>query len=221
MNGHSGVWDTEGLRKRGKKRMEKICIVKLRKRLTNPVDAHTYDLQGQPGGPVDSGNRLPLSDYGNRCSLDVYSGSVESPIRQDGADGSVSLPLTLDQARVLQSHPCLASLEGAASTQSGAAIRGGYEAVVIKLELPALPPLRLLKPDEVTQMLRISRSSLRRMINEGKLKSYKFGRLQRIMLYDVLSYLEAHQQRPPFQRQPAQPKTSRKGMAQTVTIKEG
>jgi excisionase family DNA binding protein len=188
--------------------MEKICIVKLRKKLTNPANAYPDHRQWHPAGPDARGNGLSLSDIRDRCRPDVTAGSSENPVRTDAADRAVSLPLTRDQVRALQSHPCMASLRGAACAKTCAAIRRSDEAVVIQLELPALPPVRLLKPDEVTQMLRVSRSYLHRILSEGQLKSYKFGRLRRIMLDDVLSYLEAHQELAPIKQRFAQSKKS-------------
>jgi excisionase family DNA binding protein len=53
--------------------------------------------------------------------------------------------------------------------------------------------VRLLKTEEVVHMLRISKGYLRKIIRQGELKSYKLGRLRRVMFDDVLSYLEGSQ----------------------------
>jgi excisionase family DNA binding protein len=111
----------------------------------------------------------------------------------------VSLQLTGDQIQVLRDNPCAAALlESPASTVDEAS-RRRREGVIIHLELPATPPLRLLKTDEVLSMLRISKSCLRRIIRQGRLRSYRLGqnrRLRRIPLEDVLTYLEEGREMP-------------------------
>jgi excisionase family DNA binding protein len=49
--------------------------------------------------------------------------------------------------------------------------------------------LRMLSSNQVCQMLQISRSFLRKIINENKLNSYKLGRMRRFLLEDILEYL--------------------------------
>ena len=49
--------------------------------------------------------------------------------------------------------------------------------------------LRMLSSNQVCQMLQISRSFLRKIINEKKLNSYKLGRMRRFLLEDILEYL--------------------------------
>lgn len=49
--------------------------------------------------------------------------------------------------------------------------------------------LRMLSPNQVCQMLQISRSFLQKIINDKKLNSYKLGRMRRFLLEDILEYL--------------------------------
>jgi excisionase family DNA binding protein len=49
--------------------------------------------------------------------------------------------------------------------------------------------IRMLSPNQVCQMLQISRSFLQKIINEKKLNSYKLGRMRRFLLEDILEYL--------------------------------
>ena len=51
--------------------------------------------------------------------------------------------------------------------------------------------LRMLSPNQVCQMLQISRSFLQKIINEKKLNSYKLGRMRRFLLEDILEYLSS------------------------------
>jgi excisionase family DNA binding protein len=49
--------------------------------------------------------------------------------------------------------------------------------------------LRMLAPNQVCQMLQVSRSFLQKLIHENKIKSYKLGRMRRFLLEDILEYL--------------------------------
>lgn len=51
--------------------------------------------------------------------------------------------------------------------------------------------LRMLSPNQVCQMLQISRSFLQKIINDKKLNSYKLGRMRRFLLEDILEYLSS------------------------------
>lgn len=51
--------------------------------------------------------------------------------------------------------------------------------------------LRMLAPNQVCQMLQVSRSFLQKIINEKKIKSYKLGRIRRFLLEDILDYLSS------------------------------
>jgi excisionase family DNA binding protein len=173
--------------------MEKICIVKLRKKLTNPIDVDPECGQGPHAGSGALLKGLSLANTGAFPNPEAHAGSSEDPDRVHAADGTVSLPLTRDQVRSLQANPHMASFMSTASAERIEAFGRRDEAVVIMLELPALPPIRLLKVEEVTRMLRVSRSYLNKIISQGYLKSYRLGQhgqLRRIMLEDVLAYLE-------------------------------
>ncbi len=173
--------------------MEKICIVKLRKKLTNPIDVDPEYGQGPNAGSGALLKGVSLADIDALPKPEAPAGCSEDPGKMHAADGTVSLPLTRDQIRSLQANPRMASLMGTASAGRIEAFSSRDEAVVVMLELPAQPPVRLLKVEEVTRMLRVSKGYLNKIISQGELRSYRFGRhgrLRRIMLEDVLSYLE-------------------------------
>jgi excisionase family DNA binding protein len=164
--------------------MEKICIVKLRK------------------------------NFGTRLAQEAQEREETADDNRDAAARRVALTLTTDQTRILQSDPHMASLLYEKSLNVSGKVGHCQAELTIQLELPPLPPVRLLKLGEVTRMLRISRSSLQRILHEGELHSYKLGRLRRVMLDDVLSYLESHQESPPGEERPAMVKTPLSGVAQ-------
>lgn len=49
--------------------------------------------------------------------------------------------------------------------------------------------LRMLAPNQVCQMLQVSRSFLQKLVHENRIKSYKLGRMRRFLLEDILEYL--------------------------------
>ncbi len=61
--------------------------------------------------------------------------------------------------------------------------------VVFNFRLKTDETLKMLTVSQVGQMLQISRSFLIRLVKAKKIKSYKFGRLRRFLLTDVIDYL--------------------------------
>jgi len=61
--------------------------------------------------------------------------------------------------------------------------------IVFNFRLKTDDTLKMLTVTQVGQMLQISRSFLIRLVKAKKLKSYKFGRLRRFLLTDVIDYL--------------------------------
>lgn len=200
--------------------MEKICIVNLRKHLTNHPNGLRLFGQGERLDEPGIFKAPALSAARTRLVRDAQQSGGAAGDNGETAGGRVSLTLTPAQMRTLQTDPHLASL----LYEKGHLLTGkvGHcdEGTTIQLELPSLPPVRLLKLDEVTRMLRIGRSSLRAILKEGTLKSYKLGRLRRVMLDDLLTYLESHRQWSPIEQRAAKAKRSPKGRRQPQAIKE-
>jgi len=176
--------------------MEKICIVKLRKHFTNHMEDLHLRRQGERMDERGIFITPPASGSEDQRSQEPQAGDGVANGRRDPAGKRVSLTLTRDQIRTLQFDPHTASLLHEKTLEVSGRVGHGDEGMTIQLELPSLPPVRLLKLDVVTRMLQISRSCLHRILTEGKLKSYKIGRLRRVMLDDVLSYLQSQQEWP-------------------------
>jgi excisionase family DNA binding protein len=174
--------------------MDKICIVKLRKNMTGPAAI------GQNCGRGNrEGDRQPVLGSSSPAAEDRgVSGALDQNKAADGekevADSTVSLLLTPEQVRVLQLNTNLSGCLNGAAAKGFAAATLLDEAIVLKIAFEPLPPVRLLKVEEVIHMLRISRGCLIKIIRRGELKSYKLGRLRRIKFDDVLSYLESSQE---------------------------
>lgn len=56
--------------------------------------------------------------------------------------------------------------------------------------------LKMLKPEQVCQMLQISKTFLVNLVRRGRIRSYKFGRLRRFLLADIIDYLTASEDAP-------------------------
>jgi len=61
--------------------------------------------------------------------------------------------------------------------------------IVFNFRLKTDDTLKMLTVTQVGQMLQISKSFLIQLVKTKKLKSYKFGRLRRFLLSDVIDYL--------------------------------
>lgn len=165
--------------------MEKICIAKLRKSLSYP---------GHPDEEFGRENRTGQERLSSGSPFETHGGSGSADRSADVPGGTVSLLLTQEQMETLRSNRRLASSLSAERPGGFAAMQRRDESIVLKFEFDSMPPVRLLKVEEVIQMLRISKSNLSKMVRQGLLKSYKIGRLRRIMLADILSYLEDHRE---------------------------
>jgi excisionase family DNA binding protein len=61
--------------------------------------------------------------------------------------------------------------------------------IVFNFRIKTDDTLKMLTVTQVGQMLQISKSFLLRLVKAKKIKSYKFGRLRRFLLTDVIDYL--------------------------------
>jgi excisionase family DNA binding protein len=188
--------------------MDKICIVKLRKKMANPTTLGHECGQGNWAGEGQTvlGSSLPAAEDRGMSEVRDRKGIAER--EKDAADRMVSLMLTPEQMRVLQSNPNFHSFLNGEAAKGFAAPKQIDETIVFKFTFESAPPVRLLKMGEVVHMLRISRGYLRKIIRQGELKSYKIGRLRRIMFDDILSYLENSREFSDVRRQVAKSKTS-------------
>lgn len=171
-------------------RMDKICIVKLRKKMPNPANLQDGRWQEANAGNAGTapGLPFPVAEKHEMPEAQDHSGVTDG--KTDAIDTAISLKLTPEQIQSLQANPNLVPFFNGAASTGFEAIKDRDGAIVFKFEFESAPPVRLLKVEEVIQMLRISKGYLTKIIRQGELKSYRFGRLRRILLNDVLSYLE-------------------------------
>jgi excisionase family DNA binding protein len=141
--------------------MEKICIVKRRQQYVPQAD----NFQSIPDSKVAE-------------ELDDCSGHI------------VSIIMTREQSNMLQKSDYIKDLLDHKIKDPILDVKLNNEGrIVLKLHLNNSLLLRMLRCDQVCQMLQISRSFLQKLIHENKLKSYKIGRLRRFLLEDILEFL--------------------------------
>ena len=149
--------------------MEKICIVKRRRRDLF-IDRERAGEKSVTGMRV----HLPVQpDQGNSGPKDLAK--------------TISIDLTPEQSKVIRScdelspgRTCVVNLETA--QKDGAQ-------VVFNFRLVPLYGGRMLSSQDVCSMLQISKWSLRKLVKMNRMDSYRVGRLRRFLLEDVLHYL--------------------------------
>jgi excisionase family DNA binding protein len=174
--------------------MDKICIVKLRKNMTSPAALGRKCGQGNQEREVQPGSVSSTPAAEDRDISGVPDRNKTTDGEYRAVNSTVSLLLTPEQMRALQSNSNLSGCFSGAAAKGLAAVTLLDETIVLKFAFEPVPPVRLLKVEEVVHMLRVSRGYLTKIIRRGELKSYKLGRLRRIMFDDVLSYLEGSQE---------------------------
>jgi excisionase family DNA binding protein len=145
--------------------MEKFCIVKRRR-------------QGFQGEEFDFPESMfiPLED------IQIKKQSV------------LSFGLTPEQSQAIRSGGILPLLEEETPRDLILTMHQ-YEngAVIFNFHLDLDRNLEMFKPNQVCQMMQISRTLLNRMIHNDKIKSYKVGRLRRFRLKDIIEALNQRQ----------------------------
>ena len=68
--------------------------------------------------------------------------------------------------------------------------------VTFNFRLRTEETLKMLKPEQVCQMLQVGKTFLVKLVRQKKLRSYKFGRLRRFLLADVIDYLAVSEDAP-------------------------
>lgn len=115
------------------------------------------------------------------------------PIKPEDPSGAKEMVLNLDLTPGDSNFIPLESLE----RESSKVLRGlsidrpmiEEGRIVFTFRLKTDETLKLLTMEQVGQMLQLSRSFLVRQVRKKRIKSYKFGRLRRFLLSDVIDYL--------------------------------
>ena len=106
------------------------------------------------------------------------------------ADSVISITMTKEQSDLLKQSEYIQELLSGEKSDPSMDIKLHPDGrISLNYHFNDSMVLRMLSPNQVCQMLQISRSFLQKIINEKKLKSYKLGRMRRFLLEDILEYL--------------------------------
>jgi excisionase family DNA binding protein len=108
----------------------------------------------------------------------------------DNSSSVISIIMTKEQSALLQQSEYIKELLSGTKNDPSFDIKinaDGQLAINFRFNDSLL--LRMLAPNQVCQMLQVSRSFLQKLVHEKKINSYKLGRMRRFLLEDILEYL--------------------------------
>ena len=169
--------------------MEKICIVKRRQqntqnkfKVTMP-NAQTININSAEAHNDISLNPKTLTEKNIVEEFNNESGHV------------ISITMTNEQSTMLQSSEYIKDLLSGRMNDPSLFLSRSYDDRIIFNFCPhESPAVRMLRFDQVCQMLQISRSFLQKLVHQNILKSYKLGRLRRFAMEDILDYLTSNEE---------------------------
>lgn len=169
--------------------MEKICIVKRRKREPRTIEVETssvtgFDMREAEGSAVISSNPLPESVHRDK----VEDRPPDVPVPE--SDHILSFQLTPEQSEIVQSNQYVRALLDQSSGNLCLDVQQGENGqLVLNFHEQKPHTITMLKPEDVCRMLQVSKWFLMKLVKEKQIRSYKMGRLRRFSLDDVLEYL--------------------------------
>jgi excisionase family DNA binding protein len=162
--------------------MDKICIVK-RRRQVKQSEGNNAVLE----------NEKTISLFENNINTNNYEKFLEKRIVEEFNDDSghvVSITMTEEQTKMLQTSEYIKErLNGIKRDPALNITKNNDGHLILNFHLNESPTMRMLRINQVCEMLQVSRSLLMRLIHENKIKSYKVGRLRRFLFEDILEYL--------------------------------
>jgi excisionase family DNA binding protein len=171
--------------------MEKLCIVKRRKRRI-PGFELVPDLQTQAEmASCFRENVYDLLSYSanNQFNVKKAADSAPRPLPET-SENVVSLHLTAEQCDSILSGNFEGYLAEGVSYAMNLETKHHEDGhITLNLHFDTLRNHSMLKFEHVCGMLGVSRSFLKKLVKAKTLKSYKLGRLRRFSLDDVLEYL--------------------------------
>lgn len=136
---------------------------------------------------VDMGNR---SEFQDKMNIEEFV---------DNSASDISIIMTKEQSNLLQQSEYIKELLSGTKSDPSFDIKltpDGQLAINFRFNDSLL--LRMLAPNQVCQMLQVSRSFLQKLVHENRIKSYKLGRMRRFLLEDILEYLSNDAEFAPF-----------------------
>lgn len=157
--------------------MEKVCLVKRRQQSNqNNINYLNNDT------PFD--RDMPL--IGNKTFPDHHS-----PVNEynDQAGHFMCITMTPEQSNMLQNSDYIKKLLAGSLTDPALDVQCNNEGQIVLRFSVSESCLRMIRCDQVCQMIGISRSFLNKLIHDKTIKSYKLGRLRRFLMEDIINYI--------------------------------
>lgn len=194
--------------------MEKICIVKRRREYTQPevkvtvtqpeisetitpeVVVSSVNIESNIVSPVKKVQEIIETIpevVERRIEIEKKFEIPGKKIVEEFVDNSssvISIIMTREQSELLQQSEYIKELLSGKKSDPALDIKitpDGRLSLNYRFNDSLL--IRMLAPNQVCQMLQVSRSFLQKLIHENKIKSYKLGRMRRFLLEDILEYL--------------------------------
>lgn len=195
--------------------MEKICIVKRRREYSQPevkvtVSQPAISETAAPEAVVSSVEVKSNAALPEKVTHELQqAGAPEMVISNAGSDNNMTLPdrkiveefvdnsssvisitMTKEQSDLLKQSEYIKELLSGKKNDPALDIKMSPDGrLSLNYRFTDSLMLRMLAPNQVCQMLQVSRSFLQKLITDNKLKSYKLGRMRRFLLEDILEYL--------------------------------
>jgi excisionase family DNA binding protein len=176
--------------------MEKLCIVKRRKRRIPGVELASDPQTQAEMASCFRENVYDLLSYStnNQFGVKKTTGSSLPPLPEKSGN-AVSLHLTSEQCDSILSGNIEGYLTEGVSYAMNLETKHHEDGhITLNLHFDSLRNQRMLKSEHVCGMLGVSRSFLKKLVKANTLKSYKLGRLRRFSLDDVLEYLTENEE---------------------------
>jgi len=108
----------------------------------------------------------------------AYSPHTETEAEQVDRSPLVSIQLTPGQAETMRSNEHFQRLYNAKAAP-----------IYLNFHFHDGPPQRMLKMNEICEILQVSKNTLGKLLKDGAVRSYKIGRLRRFAAEDIMEYL--------------------------------
>jgi excisionase family DNA binding protein len=150
--------------------------------------------------PDNQRDPLPSEIAISSTAINNHSEFSDNKIVEEFMDKSssvISITMTKEQSALLQQSEYIKELLSGVKSDPSLEIKLNPDGrISLNYHFNDSMVLRMLSPNQVCQMLQISRSFLQKIINEKKLNSYKLGRMRRFLLEDILEYLSSDMEVP-------------------------
>jgi len=150
---------------------------------------NSIDMQNQSESP----DKKTAEEFVSNVAMENQSDFPDKKIVEEFIDNSssvISIIMTKEQSALLQQSEYIKELLSGTKNDPSFDIKlnaDGQLAINFRFNDSLL--LRMLAPNQVCQMLQVSRSFLQKLVHEKKINSYKLGRMRRFLLEDILEYL--------------------------------